>query len=98
MPSTKVHESANFIVIRDINPVAPVHLLVIPKKHVESLLQVDRDFASQEFFQVVKEVAERQGLRRGFRLVVNTGPDAQQSVPHLHAHVLGGRGFSWPPG
>lgn len=98
IPSTRVYESANYVVIRDINPVAPVHLLVIPKVHVESLLQVGRDFPSQELFEVVREVAERQGLRRGFRLVVNTGPDAQQSIPHLHVHILGGRSFTWPPG
>ncbi|MEM0321759.1 MAG: HIT domain-containing protein [Thermoprotei archaeon] len=98
LPSSRVHESENFLVIRDINPVAPVHLLVIPKKHVESVLEVADDFPTQELFGVVKHVAEQEGLRRGFRLVVNTGVEAQQSVPHFHLHILGGRSFTWPPG
>ncbi|PSN96415.1 histidine triad nucleotide-binding protein [Candidatus Marsarchaeota G2 archaeon ECH_B_2] len=98
LPSARVHESDNFVVIKDINPVAPVHLLVIPKRHVESVLSVSEDFPAGEFFDVVKRVAEQEGLRRGFRLVVNTGIEAQQSVPHMHAHILGGRSFTWPPG
>jgi histidine triad (HIT) family protein len=98
LPGDRVYESASFLVIRDINPVAPVHLLVVPKRHVESILDVGDDFPSKEFFDVVGAVVRREGLRKGFRLVVNTGADAQQSVPHFHAHILGGRSFTWPPG
>jgi histidine triad (HIT) family protein len=95
----KVYESTEFLVIKDINPVSPVHLLVLPKVHVESVVHLDERFPAAKLFQVIREVAKRTGLdERGFRVVINTGEDAVQSIHHLHVHLLGGRKLDWPPG
>ncbi len=96
-----VHQDDRSIVIRDINPQAPTHLLVIPKEHLESL-----DEASQSdeallghLLRVGARVANEAGLAEsGYRTVINTGAGAGQSVFHLHVHVLGGRPMNWPPG
>ena len=96
-----VHQDDRSVVIRDVNPQAPTHLLVIPKEHLESL-----DEASQNdegllghLLRVGARVANEAGLAdSGYRTVVNTGAGAGQSVFHLHVHVLGGRPMNWPPG
>jgi len=96
-----VHEDERCIVIRDINPQAPTHLLVIPRDHIESL-----DEASQKdeamlghLLRAAARVANDEGLADGgYRSVINTGAGAGQSVFHLHVHVLGGRPMHWPPG
>ena len=101
IPSDVVHTDDRSIAFRDINPQAPVHLLVIPREHIESL-----DDASQRdeallghLLRVAARVANQEGLSEsGYRAVVNTGEGAGQSVFHLHVHVLGGRALSWPPG
>lgn len=95
----RVYENPEFLVIKDINPVSPVHLLVLPKVHVESVIHLDERFPAASLFQVIREVAKKTGLdERGFRVVINTGVDAMQSVRHLHVHLLGGRRLDWPPG
>jgi len=88
------------VVFRDLAPRAPVHLLVIPRKHVASLAEAQSEDAGLlgELLLGAAAAAARAGIADGFRVVTNTGPDAGQSVHHLHFHVLGGRRLSWPPG
>ena len=99
-----IWEDDEFVAFRDIAPTAPVHVLVVPRRHLESIAALaDHDAAyAGRFVQAIAKVARAEGLlddpRRGFRLVANTGPEGGQSVPHLHGHVLGGRTMSWPPG
>ncbi len=94
IPSEKVYEDEDFLVIRDIKPIAPVHLLVLYKKHVGKIHQLDSEDISRlsKVFQVIKEVAESEGiLESGYRVVVNNGPDAGQEIDHIHFHVIGGK-------
>jgi len=101
IPAEKVFENEHVIAFRDINPVAPVHVLVIPRNHVASLNDVTPDHRDDlgEVLIAARAVAEAEGLsQRGYRVVINTMKDAGQVVFHIHAHVLGGRGFGWPPG
>jgi histidine triad (HIT) family protein len=99
--SDRVHEDDLVIAINDINPVAPVHQLLMPRRHIGSaaeLRDADGDLLGR-IFAVGAELAARAGLpERGYRLVSNVGADGGQSVPHLHVHLLGGRRFAWPPG
>lgn len=86
---------------RDINPVMPTHVLVVPREHVESADTVSRQHGEllAEMFATAQEVARKEGVAEaGYRLVLNVGDDALNSVPHLHMHVLGGRRMGWPPG
>lgn len=103
VPSTAVAESELAYAFRDIAPVAPVHVLVVPRVHVTSAHEVGPDAAHLfgELVALAQEVARLEGIDgpdRGYRLVMNVGPDANMSVAHLHLHVLGGRSMSWPPG
>ncbi|HEV3328906.1 MAG TPA: histidine triad nucleotide-binding protein [Acidimicrobiales bacterium] len=103
VPSTKVAESEVAYAFRDVAPVAPVHVLVVPKSHVVSAHDVGPDDAHLlgELVLLAQEVARLEGIDgedRGYRLVMNVGKDANMSVPHLHLHVLGGRAMGWPPG
>lgn len=101
LPSRKVYEDERVLAFHDINPQAPVHILVVPKKHIPSLAEVtEEDLELLGYLQlVIRRVAEQEGLAaEGYRVVVNTGRRAQQSVPHLHYHILGGRDMGWPPG
>jgi histidine triad (HIT) family protein len=95
-----IQESDKIIAFRDINPQAPTHVLVIPKRHIGSVLELgsDRGAVLDAIFETLAQIATDEGLERGFRIVTNTGPQAGQSVPHLHFHLLGGRSLSWPPG
>jgi histidine triad (HIT) family protein len=100
IPSEKVLESEGAFAFRDINPGAPTHVLVIPKRHVASVHDLtlgDGDEVA-ELFDVVAKVAEQEGIADGYRVVTNVGAKAGQSVFHLHLHVLGGRPLEWPPG
>jgi len=100
IPATIVRESERTLAFRDINPVASTHVLVITKDHhpsIGALAESDPD-AAAELLQQAAAVAADDGVDGGWRLVSNTGPDAGQSVHHVHAHVLGGRPFGWPPG
>ncbi|WP_273061336.1 histidine triad nucleotide-binding protein [Colibacter massiliensis] len=99
IPSRKVYEDDAFYAFEDIAPVAPVHVLVIPKKHVKSiaaLTEADGDVAGKMLF-VLRTVAEKLGLAEdGYRVVFNTGEKAGQTVHHMHAHILGGKEMAWP--
>ena len=100
IPATIVHETDRVLAFRDIAPQAPVHVVVIPKEHwadIAMLAANDRDLAG-ELLDEVTQVAADEGLGDGFRIVFNTGPDGGQTVDHVHAHLLGGRGLGWPPG
>lgn len=96
IPSTKVFENDHVYAFRDINPQAPVHVLVIPKKHVASLDELSglTDGETAGLFRAVSEIAAQEGLTGGYRVVSNCGPDACQSVHHLHVHILGGEPMS----
>lgn len=101
IPSKKVYEDDQVLAFYDIDAQAPVHVLVIPKRHIQSVLELTTQDAAllAHLFEVVGKVAHSLGIAEtGFRLVVNTGKDGQQSVPHLHFHILGGRSLQWPPG
>jgi histidine triad (HIT) family protein len=101
IPADIVFQDDQALAFRDINPQAPVHILIIPKRHVPSLhdsVQEDRDLLARLLF-LCKEIAQRHGLAEsGYRVVTNIGRDAGQTVSHMHLHVLGGRHLSWPPG
>lgn len=94
-----IHESEHAIAFNDINPVAPVHILIIPKRHVRSVAQVTDTTLISDMFLLTQELVKKLDLEsKGFRIVTNTGEKAGQSVFHLHFHLLSGRNFSWPPG
>jgi histidine triad (HIT) family protein len=100
IPAKKVFEDELTVAIQDINPQAPVHALVIPKKHVASLAKTnasDKDLLGH-LLEVARELAAEQKLGNGYRVVINTGPNGGQTVDHLHLHVIGGRAMHWPPG
>ncbi|HEX2092835.1 MAG TPA: histidine triad nucleotide-binding protein [Longimicrobiaceae bacterium] len=94
IPSQRVYEDEHLIAIRDIHPAAPVHVLLIPREHVESLNGLEerhRELAGRLLL-AVRKIAEQEGVaERGYRTVVNTGGEGGQTVPHLHVHVMGGR-------
>ena len=101
IPSQKVFEDESVIAFRDLSPKAPVHVLIVPKKHIQSVAQFtadDKELAAHIFVDVAPKLAKELGLDGGFRLVVNTGDDGGQTVHHLHVHLLGGRKMTWPPG
>ena len=102
IPARIVKRSADAVAFHDVDPKAPVHVLVIPTRHVaavRSTTGTDGEALLGRLLAFSAEVAAELGLdERGYRIVTNTGPDAGQSVDHLHLHVLGGRKLSWPPG
>ncbi len=96
-----VHQNDHVVVFRDLNPQAPVHVLVIPKKHIENLSSSEETDLSmmREIFSAILKVTKDEKLSAdGFRVVANDGKNGGQTVNHLHFHVLGGRPMSWPPG
>ncbi len=98
IPSAKVYEDEYVYAFRDINPIAPVHVLIVPKEHVTDALALTGEKASlaAHVFEAAAAIARREGLaERGFRVVTNCGRDAGQTVPHLHFHLLGGKEMSW---
>ncbi|WP_130863556.1 histidine triad nucleotide-binding protein [Bacilliculturomica massiliensis] len=100
IPSDLVYEDDVIAAFHDLEPQAPVHVLIVPKKHIESLDDVD--FEDMEamgwLMKKVKDIAKDLGLENGYRLVCNTGEDGMQTVKHLHFHLLGRRKMTWPPG
>ncbi len=100
IPATVVQEDARFVAFRDIGPQAPTHVLVIPREHHADLgaLVAAAPALAGELMAAAVKVAEQEGLDAGYRLVLNTGRDGGQTVDHVHAHVLGGRRMTWPPG
>lgn len=101
VPSKIVHETEHTLAFRDLDPKAPLHVLVIPRRHIESIDAVrdeDRDVMG-ELFLAARDVARAEGVAGdGYRVVMNSGAAAGQSVGHAHLHVLGGRDLKWPPG
>jgi histidine triad (HIT) family protein len=100
IPAEIVHAGDTTVAFRDLNPQAPTHVLVIPRSHYENASELARHepVSAAEMLVVAGEVAEREGLAPGYRLVFNTGLDGGQVVFHAHLHVLGGRPLGWPPG
>jgi histidine triad (HIT) family protein len=101
VPGAIVHQDDRLVVFKDINPQAPMHVLVVPRKHIPTLneLTPDDDGLVGEMVRRAAAVAAEHGhAARGYRTVLNCNPDAGQSVFHIHLHVLGGRAFGWPPG
>lgn len=100
IPANIVYEDEHVLAFRDIAPQAPVHVLVVPKKPIVGVSSAADDDQALlgRLLLAARDVAAREGLAAGYRLVVNDGVDGGQSVPHLHVHVLGGRRLSWPPG
>lgn len=100
VPATIVYEDDKVIAFHDIKPQAPVHVLIVPKKPIPRIAEakpVDQTILGYLMLKA-GEVAKQLGLKNGFRLVINNGPDAGEAVPHLHCHILGGRKMTWPPG
>jgi histidine triad (HIT) family protein len=100
IPVTRLFENDHVLAFPDINPQAPVHILIIPKRHFGSLAHTSSSEADLlvQLLTAANEVAQQQHLENGFRIVINTGPDGGQTVDHLHLHLLGGRHMHWPPG
>ena len=101
VPAEKVYEDDRVFAIKDINPQAPVHLLIIPKKHFSTVLEIQKEDHELigSIYSIANRLAKNNGLdQTGFRVVVNCGVEAGQSVFHIHYHLLGGRSFKWPPG
>lgn len=100
IPAAIEHEDDHCIAIRDIDPKAPVHLLIVPKQRIDRLAEAgdaDGELLGHLLL-VARRLAVQLSLTDGFRVVINNGPDGGESVPHLHVHLLGGRKLAWPPG
>lgn len=100
IPSTPVFQDDQTYAFADINPRAPVHVLIVPRDHIDSLDQADEGQRALlgHLLWTAAEIARQKGLGNGYRVVVNAGPDGGQTVDHLHLHLLGGRMMTWPPG
>lgn len=99
IPSPKVFENENFFIIKDIEPMAKHHYLAIPKKHFKLLAEMDAECEKMllDIFKTIPLLATKLGLENGYRLIINQGDDAGQSVHHLHVHILGGECLGWTP-
>lgn len=100
IPSTKVYEDDTVVAFNDLDPQAPVHVLIIPKEHIASAAEINESNSAvvAHIFEVAAKIASEKGLKDGFRIVNNCGDSAGQSVKHLHFHLMGGRDFGWPAG
>ncbi len=98
IPSNKVFEDDKVIAFHDIDPKAPVHVLIIPKMHMDNVLELDDAEIMCAMYHAVREIVAKLNIENGFRLVINTGADGGQTVAHLHMHLLSGRSLTWPPG
>jgi histidine triad (HIT) family protein len=100
IPAKRVYEDDLCLSFADLNPQAPTHLLAIPKEHIASQAHAEEKHAALlgHLMAMAAKVARGAGLDRGYRVVINTGPDGGQTVDHLHLHLLGGRHMTWPPG
>ncbi|NJD91257.1 MAG: histidine triad nucleotide-binding protein [Geobacter sp.] len=101
IPAKIIHKDDELIVIEDINPVAPLHLLLIPKKHIATVLDLSEsdDKLVGRIYRLAADLARKYGVaENGFRIVANTNADAGQTVFHIHFHLLAGRAMGWPPG
>ena len=100
IPSDKVYEDENVYAFRDINPQAPVHILIVPKKHIccADAINSGNSIEVAHIFEAIPKIAATAGLTNGYRVITNCGEDGCQSVKHLHFHLLAGRNLGWPPG
>jgi len=100
IPAKILWEDEDAVVFQDVNPQAPVHVLIVPKKVVPRLTEATEDDRALlgKLLLVARDMAKKLELSNGYRVVINCGPDAGESVPHLHVHLLGKRALSWPPG
>lgn len=101
IPSNKVYEDEKILCFHDVSPAAPVHVLIIPKEHIESVNHINLDNSEivGHIFATIPKVVEKLGIEKsGYRVVTNILEDGGQTVPHLHFHILGGRNLKWPPG
>lgn len=100
IPSKKVYEDDQIVAFNDLDPQAPVHVLIIPKNHIQSADQIADDDMNiiGKIFMVASKIAKELGLENGYRIVNNCGEDGGQTVPHLHFHLMGGRKMNWPAG
>ncbi len=100
IPSTPLYQDELVYAFADINPRAPVHVLIVPREHIGSLSETGQDNRALlgHLLWAAAQIALKDGLAKGYRVVVNTGPDGGQTVDHLHLHLMGGRQMTWPPG
>jgi histidine triad (HIT) family protein len=100
IPSTKVYEDEYVYAFRDINPQAPVHVLVVPKEHIACADEINESNSIwvARCYEAIAKIAKAEGLVNGYRVINNCGEDGGQTVMHLHFHLLGGRSMQWPPG
>lgn len=100
IPSNKAYEDDTVFAFRDIDPQAPVHILIVPKEHIASAKDINESNSAvvAHIFEVAAKIAKAEGLDDGFRIVNNCGDSAGQTVKHLHFHLMGGREFTWPAG
>lgn len=100
IPSKKAYEDDKVLAFYDLEPQAPVHVLIIPKEHIESAAMITPENSAivAYIYEVAAKLAKELKLESGFRIVCNAGKDGGQTVPHLHFHLLGGRSMKWPPG
>lgn len=98
IPAEIVYEDEHVFAFRDIAPQAPFHVLIVPRQETPSLADLPETGDHLRILNAAKTIAEKFGLDSGYRLVINQGEDAGQTVPHLHVHLLAGRKFEWPPG
>lgn len=97
IPSQKVYEDDKMIAIKDMSPAAPVHVLLLPKKHYDNIMIADPDLVKYMLGKVEALAAQLGVKEKGFRIVINTGKEGGQSVNHLHIHLIGGKELGWPP-
>ncbi len=100
IPSAKVYEDDTVFAFRDIEPQAPVHVLIVPKEHIASAKEINETNSAvvAHIFEAAAKIAKDEGLEDGYRIVNNCGDSAGQTVKHLHFHLMGGREFTWPAG
>lgn len=100
IPAKFEYEDGKLVAIQDINPQAPVHILIVPKKHIADINHITKEnrLLVGDLIDRAKEIARQKKVEDGYRLVINNGAKAGQSVFHIHLHLLGGRRMSWPPG
>lgn len=98
IPGEIVYQDEHVVAFRDIAPVAPVHVLIVTREETQGLASLPEHGQHERILNAAKTIAEQEGLTNGFRLVINQGAEAGQTVPHLHAHLIGGRQLGWPPG
>lgn len=100
IPCKKAYEDAQVLAFYDLDPQAPTHILLIPKTHIESAMEITEENSGiiGHIYAVAAKLAKEQGLEKGFRIVNNCGEDGGQTVHHIHFHLLGGRSMQWPPG